>query len=385
MDKSDSEVPHREARSSTATSPILRLVIAWAIAVTVIWTFATIYGQVGKPERELELPQSPVGVLSSWDGTRYRHLAEQGYSTKEEERQLLNLFPLFPGISYLLGGSKNAALAGILMNQLLLLGSMMLITGLIPKGGTAPLREQPGFWLLISPFAFFFSTMYTESLFLFLSLVIMLSAHRRCYGIAFIAAVLAGLTRPTAIFLPLLLISEVMDAFRRRENLQILSVAAAPLIGVALYVAAVGFAIGDPLGYLRIHSGTGNEWSIPFTAMWDAWFWYRINSLDIGTFEPWEIPVATASTALIILLLVLHGWRKSMAWYLPYVVASLLIVHAQFPFRGTARYELVLFPVFLLAARSFLAKRWFAPIAAAVSIALQFCLLFRFAQWRWVA
>src|SRR5205807_2397781 len=142
-------------------------------------------------------------------------------------------------MSYLVGGSEHAPLAGILVNQLLLLASIVLLTGLIPNGGTAPLREQPGFWLLISPFAFFFSTMYTESLFLFLSLVMVLASRRHYHGIAFTAGVLAGLARPTAILLPLLLISEVIDALRRRcdqHDLQIL--------------AAVGFAVGDPLGNL---------------------------------------------------------------------------------------------------------------------------------------
>jgi len=369
-----------------ARSGVLHLVIAWAIAVTVIWTFAAAYGQLGRPERAVDLPQSPVDVLSSWDGTHYRHLAEHGYSTEGPEIQRLNFFPLFPCMSYLVGDSEHAPLAGILVNQLLLLASIVLLTGLIPNGGTAPLREQPGFWLLISPFAFFFSTMYTESLFLFLSLVMVLASRRHYHGIAFTAGVLAGLARPTAILLPLLLISEVIDALRRRENLQVVLVAAAPLIGVAMYVAAVGFAVGDPLGYLHIHSGWDNQWWIPFTPLWDAVRWYTLERLAIGRVEPGlEIPPAVASTAIIILLVTLYGWRKSMRLYLPYVVGSLLFIHAQWPLRGTGRYELVLFPVFLLAARSFLAKRWLAPIAAAVSIAGQFYLLARFAQWKWVA
>lgn len=377
--------PQFSLETPPARSGVLHLVIAWAIAVTIIWIFATTYGQLGRPNRNVELPQSPVDVLSSWDGTHYRHLAEHGYSTEGEEIRRLNLFPLFPAMSYLVGGSKYAAVAGILLNQLLLLGSMLLLTGLMRNGGTAPLREQPGFWLLISPFAFFFSTMYTESLFLFLSLVMVLSARRRCHGIAFTAALLAGLTRPMAIFLPLLLIPEVMTAVRRRENLQFLSVAAAPLIGASMYVGAVGFAIGDPLGYLHIHSAWKNEWSIPFTPMWDALRFYRLHLLATGSFEPLDIPAAVASTTLIIIFLTLYGWRKSMVSYLPYVVGSLLFIQAQSPFRGTARYELVLFPVFLLAARSFLARRWLMPIAAAVSIAEQFYLFVRFARWQWVA
>jgi hypothetical protein len=386
MDEFDSKGPHGEARFSTAASPILRLVIAWAIAVTVIWIFATTYGQLGRPRRAVELPQSPVDVLCNWDGTHYRHLAEHGYSTEGSEIRRLNFFPLFPAISYLVGGSKHAALTGILMNQLLLLGSMLLFTGLIHDGATAPLRKQPGFWLLISPFAFFLSTMYAESLFLFLSLVMMLSAHRRYYGIAFTAGVLAGLTRPMAICLPLLLVPEVVSAVRRRENLQLLAVAAAPLIGIATYDGAVIFATGDPLGYLHMFSAWNNKWSVPFVPMWDAVRWYTLKRLAIGRFESGvEIPAAVASTAIIILLVTLYGWRKSMVSYLPYVVGSLLFIHAKAPFGGTARYELVLFPVFLMAARSFLARPWLFPIAAAVSIAGQFYLFVRFAQWHWVA
>jgi len=378
--------PQFSVETTRARSGVLHLVIAWAIAVTVIWIFAAIYGQAGRPERAVELPQSPVDVLSSWDGMHYRHLAEHGYSTEGEEIRRLNLFPLFPAISYLVGGSKQAAVAGILLNQLFLLGSMLLLTGLMRNGGTARLREQPGFWLLISPFAFFFSTMYTESLFLFLSLVMVLSARRRCYGIAFIAGVLAGLTRPMAICLPLLLIPMVVAAVLHREkSLRLLTVTAAPLVGVSVYVGAVGFATGDLSGYLHIHSGWNNQWSIPFAAMWDAVRWYTLERLAVGSFEPLDIPAAAASTALIIALLVSYGWRKPMVAYVPYLLGSLLLIHAQLPFRGTGRYELVLFPVFLLAAGSFLTKRWLFPIAVVVSIAEQIFLLIRFAQWRWVA
>jgi hypothetical protein len=392
MDEANWKVSHPEAppqfslEEPPARSGVLHLVIAWAIAVIVIWIFATTYGQLGRPNRDVELPQSPVDVLCSWDGTHYRHLAEHGYSTKGEEKRRLNFFPLFPAISYLIGGTKHAALAGIVANQLLLLGSMLLLTGLVRNGETAPLREQPGFWLLISPFAFFLSTMYSESLFLFLSLVTMLSAHRRCYGIAFTAGVLGGLTRPMAICLPLLLLPEVVTAVRRRENLQLLAVAAAPLIGIAMYDGAIIFATGDPLGYLHIYSAWKNEWAIPFTPMWDALRWYKLHFLATGRFEPGlEIPAAVASTAVIILLLALYGWRKSMVSYLPYVVGSLLFMQAKAPFGGTGRYELVLFPVFLMAARSFLARPWLFPIAAAVSIAEQIFLLVRFARWHWVA
>src|SRR5262249_39317994 len=137
----------------------LALIRAWAVAVAAIWIVATIYGQLGKPDRAASLPQSPVAVLSSWDGAHYRHIAEHGYSTEPMERRRLGFFPLFPFLCNVLGGGKHAGLAGIVLNQLLLLGVMLLLTGLSPEGGDVPLRKQPGFWLLVSPFAFFFSVL----------------------------------------------------------------------------------------------------------------------------------------------------------------------------------------------------------------------------------
>jgi len=370
-------------------SAATRLTIVWAIALCSFWAIATICGQVGRPALAVALPRSPVEVLSNWDGNHYRYLTKHGYSEATEERRRLNLFPLFVGAAYLLGGSNHAAIAGILLNQLLLLGSMLLLTGFSDDGRTAPLREQPGFWLLISPFAFFFWTFYTESLFLFLSLVMTLAVHRRFYVLAFIAGILAGLARPTAVLLPLLFAFDLWEPARRGERLRILAVIAAPLLGILLYVGAVAVATGDPLGYLAVHAKwdakAENEWTVPFFPMYDALFWYWINSLAIGTLEPSEIPLAAASTAFVGLLVVLYGWRKPVLNYLPYLLISILVIHAQYPFRSTARYELVLFPVYLLAARSFLAKRWLFPFVAVASIAEQLYLFIRFADWKWVA
>jgi hypothetical protein len=362
-----------------------RLMISWAIALCGIWTIAAICGQVGKPQVAVTLPRSPVDVLSNWDGNHYRYLAKHGYSAVEEKNPRLNLFPLFVAVSYVLGGSNHAAIAGILLNQLLLLGSMLLLTGFSDDGRTAPLREQPGFWLLISPFAFFFWTMYTESLFLFLSLVMTLAVHRRFYAVAFTAGILAGLTRPTAIFLPLLLVFDLLKSANRHERFGILTVMTAPLLGILLYVGAVGVATRDPLGYLVVHAKWGNEWMIPFYPMYDALFWYWVNSLAVGDLEPTEIPIAVASTAFVVLLLLLYGWHKPVVKYLPYLLISILSIHAQYPFRSTARYELVLFPVFLLAAQSFLAKRWLFPFVAIASIAEQLYLFVRFTDFKWVA
>jgi hypothetical protein len=52
-----------EPKPAGTPSGPCRLVLAWIIAVVVIWSVAAIYGQVGKPDQNAELPQSSVDVL----------------------------------------------------------------------------------------------------------------------------------------------------------------------------------------------------------------------------------------------------------------------------------------------------------------------------------
>src|SRR5437764_15442936 len=98
---SDPELPPQSSVETTrARSGFLHLVIAWAIARTIIWIIATTYGQIGRPHRAVKLPQSPADNLSSSNAMHYLHLAQHAYSTGRKEGPPLNLFPVFPAITY---------------------------------------------------------------------------------------------------------------------------------------------------------------------------------------------------------------------------------------------------------------------------------------------
>lgn len=68
---------------------------------------------------------------------------------------------------------------------------------------------------------------------------------------------------------------------------------------------------------------------------------------------------------------------------LPYVLVSLLLIHSQDS--GTGRFEVVLFPVFLLIAQGAAARARIAPIVAALLVTLQWAAFVRFAARHWVA
>ena len=73
-----------------------RLVAAWLIVEVAIWASAWAIGRAG-----LSFPQSPVDVLSNWDGTQYSAIARNGYLTEGAEVRRFALFPLLPLRRYL--------------------------------------------------------------------------------------------------------------------------------------------------------------------------------------------------------------------------------------------------------------------------------------------
>src|SRR5262245_49237599 len=219
------------------------------------------------PDRAgLNFRRSPIEVLSTWDGTHYSHIARNGYSTDGAAVRRFAFFPLFPAISRLLGGAEHAVLAGILLNQLCLLINILLIGKLVEDGRSTQLSREPGFWILVSPVGFFLSVYYAESLFLLFSLLLVIVYKHNRIAWACLAGFLAGLTRPTAVCLPVLFLPDLIGAVRRGESwMHTLACTDAPLAGIGFYVAYVAWRTGDALAYLHLRQTWWHtDWTLPF-------------------------------------------------------------------------------------------------------------------------
>jgi Gpi18-like mannosyltransferase len=245
------------------------LIAAWFVVVLTVWILAAVVDQCVPPVRNAGISRTPVEVLSTWDGRWYADIALKGYSVEGKAIRRFAFFPLLPAIARLLGGQSHTVLAGILFGQLCLLGSLFLINRLAEVNDETPLRQQPGFWLLISPLSFFFSVFYTESLFLFLTLLTVNVCRTERFWLASLFGVMTGLTRPTAICLPVIFLWWAMRSLHeRRRCLGLLLCAAAPFAGIALYVGTVSYILGDRIGYVQIQrQGWASEWSLPFAPM----------------------------------------------------------------------------------------------------------------------
>jgi len=365
--------------------PSRSLLATWAVAVLTVWVLTIFIDRLIPPARTSGTTRSPAAALSTWDGMHYAAIAFDGYSVEGRDRRRFAFFPLLPATARLLGGPTHAPLAGIVVSQICLLGCMILLNrvgGVTPQ---APLRLQPGFWLLISPLSFFFLVFYTESLYLFLTLLMITAWHNERFIVASLFGCMTGLTRPTACLLPVIFLRRALGSFLEgRKTAAVLLCAAAPLLGIGFYMVYVNYSLGQPFAYLEIQkTWWGSEWKIPFVSLAQDLRSF-IFGLASGRLLPVDVIVRIFSSVSI-LFLVTWGWRRLDPAFRAYIVISMLFIHSQEPHRSTARYELVLFPVFLLIPQFLAGFRRIAHLAIAMMVLLEVALFLRHVSFRWVA
>lgn len=397
-------------RDEVRISPVWwQLAATWAIAVSTVWLVAAItVSNATDCGSGMPCPSSLVAAMSSWDGGHYYIIAKNGYLTEGVESRRFAFFPLFPYLARWIGalaGQTDPRVAGVVLNQILLLGTCVIMGRLSNPAAPARLWAQPGFWLLISPLAFYLHVFYTESLFLFLSLAALLAYRGNRVALAFASGFLLGLTRPTAFLLSAYFLAEgVRTIWRRDDPRTALLCAAAPVAGVATYVIMAGYLLGDPLfGYIRIQDTFWqNRWAIPLEPMFThlqllvtSFIEVVANAEGLGGkirkaiywliwFGSSDQGVRIFSVAAISVLM-LWGWRRIDWPMFAYLAVSMAFIHSRFPYHSTARYELVLFPVYLIVVRTRLADTPYAPLLAAGLVVWQIWLLIKFLTWHWVA
>lgn len=370
------------------------LIVVWLVYVVAVWSAAALAARYQAPN-DRRGAGTAAERLASWDGTHYSVIAANGYWTETTESpraRHVAFFPLFPLAARAFGGVSHFTIAGILLSQLLLLGSILMLGELRSVSGHArsSLLTEPGFWLLLSPLAFFCAVFYAESMYLFLSLAAFLAYRRQRFGLAAFAAFLLGLTRPTGVCLSFLFAIEAFIAWRKERLLwPALVCFSAPVVGMCLYVAWVGYSFRDPLAYFQVNSKWwGQEWVGPFWLDAKDLIKTVIASVS-GAQRTADQNLRLGSTIANVGLLA-WGWRRLPPPLIGYFALSLLFIHVQVPHISTARRELMLFPAFLLLAEwvAYLpasTQRWLPVGMAGAATVLQLRFLYDFLCFRWVA
>lgn len=302
----------------------------------------TAYAWIDPLKTVQEQSWNPISLHSRWDSFFYTDIAENGYHlTPGNTLSNIVFFPLYPflirAVSPLFLG--NFVFAGWLISILSLIGAVIIFYKLLKEFHPTIDPETPIFYLLIFPTAFFLNAVYTESLFLFLSLLTFYYALKGRFRVAGIFGLLAALTRVTGI---LLFIPLFWEFWKKHGTRKILSLSFLPLLliplGTFLFFLYHYFAFGDFLLFLKVESA----WGRTFQFNQDHFLFFSHPAV-INFF----LDIAFAGFALFTAY---HVFKQKWVSYGLYILATLGVALSTGTFMSIGRYILVLFPMYIMLA-----------------------------------
>jgi hypothetical protein len=343
-----------------------------------------------------------LDVWARWDSSWFLRIAEHGYSDPSFTPAFAPLYPwLVGGGGRLLAG--HYVVAGVLVSLLAAAAAFVLLErlGRITVGEAGARRAV--LYLALFPTALFLGAVYSESLYLELSLGAFLLAERgRLLGAAGLAG-LAGLTRIAGLaLLPALAIFAWRSPDRRRA---LASLAVAPALWL-VYPLALWLEIGKPLAFLDAQEEGWQRHLSPVGPLAGLWQgvvagWHAVRQLVAGADTSYYAGLADTTPlraagldlqqlAFLVLFLALaaEAWRRLGATYGVYAAASLAIrlssPAGDYPLLSMPRFGLAIFPLFLALATLGARPRAHALILGASAMLLGLATA-QWALWQWVA
>ena len=305
--------------------------------------------------------------FARWDSVWYLAIADDGYGGEAREA----FFPLYPLLIWLAGLAAGSALVGgVLVSTACLGGALVLLHRLVAIDYDRAVARNAVLVTALFPMSFFFSAVYSESLFLLMSVGAIYAARRERWALAGALGALAATTRSAGIVLlvPLAMIylwdgAKLPLSGRRPLRSDVLWLALVPL-GLAAYCGFLELDGGDPLAPLDAQEAWFRSFAGPFLGAWDglvAAFGGTRQLLSGGREPVYFTPaggdpvfVARHNIELALWLVlavpaVIGALRRLPAAYGAYVVAALALPLsypvAPQPLMSLPRFLLVLFPL----------------------------------------
>lgn len=294
-------------------------------------------------------------TFARFDSGWYFNIARYGYEWVEGGRSNIAFFPLYPLLMRYLAlalgdGRSHVYMAGIMISW----GAFALAMVMLYRLARIELNDESSavhaiVYAAIFPFAFFFGVVYTEALFLLLSVTAFYGFRTRRWWLGAVAGALATATRPNGFFLvpALALLAWSETRGDRPGMLRAAAALACTFIGVGAYSAWVYSATGDPFEWANAirrwnwHPGSTTAWSPLLTV-----------AVSMAT-RPYEY-VTSSPQAVVDLLNACAGmallaatpfiWLRFGAAYPVLILINLCVPLSSGALEGIGRYCAVLFP-----------------------------------------
>jgi hypothetical protein len=321
-----------------------------------------------------------------WDAGWYFSIVSHGYTTAPQNafgQTNTAFFPLYPLVIWLAKHviGQHPFITGLIVSNAAFLGALILLYRLVGDHYGRTIATRTLILLAIFPFAFYFSTMYSESLFLLAVVAAFFFGERQRWLLAGLCAAAAGATRLVGVLtilgLAVLYLEHV--GFRwRKVRMDILWLLVG-FVGPGAFMAYLAVHTGDPLQFAKAQLvphwlrdlGPARAWAT-LTSVFSRY------ALLAGAFPAMHfVHLLLVPPAL---LLAVACWRRPRVSYAVWAVATLI---AALPaWHGTGRYVATTFPLFIVAALLLQDERRFQVVAfMSILFLALFTLVFTHGYW----
>ncbi len=278
-------------------------------------------------------------VLANWDGGYYLAISEGGY----QQLKHFAFLPVYPLAVRLLSFLLNSYLwAALLISWSAAAGSLYLLYQLIKEEKGHSVARKTIIYLLLFPTSFFLFAVYTESLFLFLTLASFFLFEKKSFKLNLLASLILSLTLLTRVVGLAVYLAILLNLIKQKQLKEKWMILLSPLSLVFYYLLSVN-NFGEGTLFFKAEQS-----------------WLRTTSLsglDIFGYLPELFTRSLTVEGLIFWLefiflvfglgLAIRICRTQKLSYALYTVFSLIIILISGSLMSTPRLLLVIFPIYL--------------------------------------
>lgn len=339
---------------------VLKSFLLWRVAITVVAIFAIKYIPLSGINffggKYINYITNPLfWGWANFDGEHYVSIAMFGYKSLQQA-----FFPGYPYliriVSYLLGSNLESFVwSGILISNTLFFASLVLLWKVIRIDYSEKVAKIAIILLLTFPTSFYFGAVYTESLFLFSSLLIYYLYRKNKYFFAGVIGILMTLTRIYGLFVLFMILIDLVKNKTTaikivKDRIYLLCIS---ISGLIFYMWFCLKNYGDPFAFYSLQNIVGEQRSSHLILLPQVFYRYFVKIIPSLSWDNFPIVFTTlleTASGLLFLAIVIFSFKKIRWDYLFYILLGYIVPTLTGSFSSLPRYVVVLFPAFIFMA-----------------------------------
>jgi uncharacterized membrane protein YhaH (DUF805 family) len=365
----------------TSRQVLLRIALACLLARVLLEAV----GLASAYAHDLDVSGRFLTLWSQWDAGHYLRIAEVGYrpeGTPGDDHLFIVFFPGYPvAVAAIALVVRDGLVAGLLVSYAASVGACWFLYRLVRLDGDHREATRAVLLLLCAPTAYFMAAPFSEALFLCAVLGAVYAARCGSWARAGLACAAAAATRVVGIALvPALVVRALAGWFAgRRAALVACAWAGIGSLGLIAYLAINKVVYGDPTHFMDVQR---EHWFHRTVPPWDT---VREAVLGLRTGAEGDLRFIYAwrlAALAVVVPLLLVGLRRLRAADSVYAWTALALMTSTTWLLSLPRYVLVLYPLYLVAAKLTRREAILCPVLAAC-VVLQGWLFYRYSAGAW--